>query len=173
MIIGVFIISMLAGIAIGLPIAMSLLLCAVCTAMAMGGGAANPTIIARTLMQGSDSVTMMALPFFILAGEIMNQGGLTKRIIAFCNIFLGRVRGGLGYRVPAEAGDKAGAHHGAVFVDDISIADNMVHPHYHGPPGKCRQTRSEQKKWNPAIQIKSADFGQNGEGRIVQHNLST
>ena len=97
MIIGVFIISMLAGIAIGLPIAMALLLCAICTAMAMGGGVANPTIIARTLMQGSDSVTMMALPFFILAGEIMNQGGLTKRIINFCNIFLGRIRGGLGY----------------------------------------------------------------------------
>ena len=88
---------MLAGIAIGLPIAMALLLCAICTAMAMGGGVANPTIIARTLMQGSDSVTMMALPFFILAGEIMNQGGLTKRIINFCNIFLGRIRGGLGY----------------------------------------------------------------------------
>lgn len=97
MIIGVFIVSMLAGIAIGLPIAMALLLCAICTAMAMGGGVANPTIIARTLMQGSDSVTMMALPFFILAGEIMNQGGLTKRIINFCNIFLGRIRGGLGY----------------------------------------------------------------------------
>ena len=97
MIIAVFIVSMLAGIAIGLPIAMALLLCAICTAMAMGGGVANPTIIARTLMQGSDSVTMMALPFFILAGEIMNQGGLTKRIINFCNIFLGRIRGGLGY----------------------------------------------------------------------------
>ena len=97
MIIAVFIISMLVGIAIGLPIAMALLLCAVCTALSMGGGVANPTIIARTLMQGSDSVTMMALPFFILAGEIMNQGGLTKRIIAFCDIFLGRVRGGLGY----------------------------------------------------------------------------
>ena len=86
MIVAVFIVSMLAGIAIGLPIAMALLLCAICTAMAMGGGVANPTIIARTLMQGSDSVTMMALPFFILAGEIMNQGGLTKRIINFCNI---------------------------------------------------------------------------------------
>lgn len=97
MIIAIFIVSMLAGIAIGLPIAMALLLCAVCTAMAMGGGDANPTIIARTLMQGADSVTMMALPFFVLAGEIMNQGGLTKRIIAFCNIFFGRVRGGLGY----------------------------------------------------------------------------
>lgn len=80
-----------------LPIAMALLLCAVCTALAMGGGDANPTIIARTLMQGSDSVTMMALPFFVLAGEIMNRGGLTKRIIAFCDVFLGRIRGGLGY----------------------------------------------------------------------------
>ena len=85
----------------------------------------------------------------------------------------GQLRGSLGHHVPAEAGNKAGAHHSAVVVDDISIADKMVHPHYHGPPGKCRQTWSEQKKWNPAIQIKSADFGQNGEGRIVQHNLST
>ena len=97
MIIAVFIATMLIGIGIGLPIAMALLLCAVCTALAMGGGDANPTIIARTLMQGSDSVTMMALPFFVLAGEIMNRGGLTKRIIAFCDIFLGRIRGGLGY----------------------------------------------------------------------------
>lgn len=78
MIIAVFIATMLIGIGIGLPIAMALLLCAVCTALAMGGGDANPTIIARTLMQGSDSVTMMALPFFVLAGEIMNRGGLTS-----------------------------------------------------------------------------------------------
>lgn len=97
MIIAIFIASMLVGIIIGLPIAVALLLCAVATALALGGGDANPTIIARTLMQGSDSVTMMALPFFVLAGEIMNRGGLTKRIIAFCNIFIGRVRGGLGY----------------------------------------------------------------------------
>ncbi len=97
MIIAIFIISMLVGIVIGLPIAVALLLCAVATALSLGGGDANPTIIARTLMQGSDSVTMMALPFFVLAGEIMNRGGLTKRIIAFCNIFIGRVRGGLGY----------------------------------------------------------------------------
>lgn len=97
MIIAIFIVSMLVGIGIGLPIAVALLLCAVSTALALGGGDANPTIIARTLMQGSDSVTMMALPFFVLAGEIMNRGGLTKRIIAFCNIFVGRVRGGLGY----------------------------------------------------------------------------
>ena len=39
---------------------------------------------------------MMALPFFVLAGEIMNRGGLTKRIIAFCDVFLGRIRGRTG-----------------------------------------------------------------------------
>lgn len=97
MIIAVFIISLLVSIAIGIPIAVSLLLCAVATALSLGGGDANATIIARTLMQGTDSVSMMALPFFVLAGELMNRGGLTKRIIAFCNIFVGRVRGGLGY----------------------------------------------------------------------------
>ena len=48
-------------------------------------------------MSGTDSVTMMALPFFVMAGELMNRGGLTKRIINFCNIFVGRVKGGLGY----------------------------------------------------------------------------
>jgi tripartite ATP-independent transporter DctM subunit len=87
------------SILMGMPIAFSLLLCAAATALHMGGSAANPQIIAAQFMRGLDSVTMMALPFFILAGELMNRGGLTKRIIAFCNIFLGRVPGGLGYVV--------------------------------------------------------------------------
>jgi tripartite ATP-independent transporter DctM subunit len=97
MLVAVFIGSMLAGIVIGLPIAMALLLCAVCTALYMGGGDANATIFARTIMQGTASVTMMGLLFFMFAGEVMNRGGLTKRIIDFCNIFVGRLRGGLGY----------------------------------------------------------------------------
>ncbi|MDR1573522.1 MAG: TRAP transporter large permease [Clostridiales Family XIII bacterium] len=97
MIVAIFIISMMAGLAIGLPIAVALLFCAVATAMAMGGADANPSIVARWLMNGTDQQTMMALPFFIIAGEIMNRGGLTTRIIALCNIFVGRVRGGLGY----------------------------------------------------------------------------
>ena len=92
-----FLIYLFASIMAGLPIAFALLLCAVATALHMGGSAANPQIIAAQFMRGLDSVTMMALPFFILAGELMNRGGLTKRIIAFCNIFLGRVPGGLGY----------------------------------------------------------------------------
>jgi tripartite ATP-independent transporter DctM subunit len=92
-----FLVYLVVSIMIGLPIAFSLLFTAVMTALHMGGTATNPQIVAAQLMRGTDSVTMMALPFFVLAGELMNRGGLTKRIIAFCNIFVGRVTGGLGY----------------------------------------------------------------------------
>ena len=92
-----FLVFLVGGVAIGLPIAIALIFCGVCTAFALGGSNANPQIIAQKLMSGTDSVTMMALPFFVLAGELMNRGGLTKRIIGFCNIFVGRVKGGLGY----------------------------------------------------------------------------
>ncbi|MDR0720374.1 MAG: TRAP transporter large permease [Treponema sp.] len=93
----VFLGSLVISIMLGLPIAFSLILCGVSTALTMGGNATNPQTVAAQLMRGTDSVTMMALPFFVLAGELMNKGGLTKRIIDFCNIFVGRVRGGLGY----------------------------------------------------------------------------
>ena len=93
----VFLASLVVSIGIGLPIAYCLLLSAVALGMYMGGSFTNPSHVAQNLMRGTDSVTMMALPFFILAGELMNKGGLTKRIIAFCNIFVGRLRGGLGY----------------------------------------------------------------------------
>lgn len=97
MTVAIFIASMLAGIALGLPIAIALIFCSVVTALFMGGADANPAIIARWLMNGTDQQTMMALPFFIMAGEVMNRGGLTKRIIGISNLFVGRVRGGLGY----------------------------------------------------------------------------
>ena len=92
-----FLVSLFVSIVLGLPIAFSLILSAVVTGLGMGGSATNPQIIALQLMQGSDSVTLMALPFFVLAGEFMNKGGLTKRIIDFCDVFVGRVKGGLGY----------------------------------------------------------------------------
>ncbi len=92
-----FLVVLVGGIMIGLPIAFSLILCGVSTALFLGGSNANPQIVAAQLMRGTDSVTMMALPFFVLAGELMNRGGLTSRIIKFCNIFVGRFKGGLGY----------------------------------------------------------------------------
>ena len=93
----VFLGALVIGIMIGLPIAYSLMLSGVATAVAIGGGATSAQTVAAQIMRGTDSVSMMALPFFILVGELMNRGGLTKRIINFCNIFVGRFRGGLGY----------------------------------------------------------------------------
>ena len=91
--------SMVAAILMGMPIAFSILISAIITGLCIGGSGANPQIIALQLMQGSDSVTLMALPFFVLAGEFMNRGVLTKRIIAFSEIFVGNIRGGHGYIV--------------------------------------------------------------------------
>lgn len=85
------------AIAIGVPIAFALLFAGMATGMQMGGNFGNPQIMAAQLMRGTDSVAMMALPFFILTGELMNRGGLTRRIIDLCNVTVGRVRGGLGY----------------------------------------------------------------------------
>ncbi len=93
----VFLGALVIGIMIGLPIAYSLMLSGVATALAIGGSATSAQTVAAQVMRGTDSVSMMALPFFILVGELMNRGGLTKRIINFCNIFVGRFRGGLGY----------------------------------------------------------------------------
>lgn len=87
---------LLGAIAIGVPIAFALLFCAMATGLQIGGEA-NPQIMAAQLMRGTDSVIMMALPFFILTGELMNRGGLTNRIIALCQATVGRLRGGLGY----------------------------------------------------------------------------
>ena len=92
-----FLVYLCGAMMLGMPIAFSLLLGSVATALHMGGSATNPQIIAAQLMRGVDSVTMMALPFFIIAGELMNRGGLTRRIIDFCNIFVGGMRGGVGY----------------------------------------------------------------------------
>ncbi|GAB6391173.1 MAG: TRAP transporter large permease [Treponematales bacterium] len=91
-----FLLYLVGSIILGLPIAFSLIFCAVMTGIHMGSHTI-PQDVAMQLMRGSDSVTMMALPFFVLAGELMNRGGLTKRIIDFCDIFVGRVKGGLGY----------------------------------------------------------------------------
>ena len=95
----IFLGSLIIAIMIGVPISFAMLFSAVVTGLSMGGTAASPQIIAMQLMQGSDSVALMALPFFILAGEFMNRGGLTKRIIAFADIFVGRIKGGQGYVV--------------------------------------------------------------------------
>ena len=54
-------------------------------------------IVMQSLVRGFDSFSLLAIPFFILAGEIMNAGGLSKRIVGFARSFMGHIRGSLGY----------------------------------------------------------------------------
>jgi C4-dicarboxylate transporter DctM subunit len=52
-------------------------------------------LMPKEMFSGTDSFPLLAVPFFILAGNLMNAGGITRRLVHFCNLLLGYVRGGL------------------------------------------------------------------------------
>jgi tripartite ATP-independent transporter DctM subunit len=91
----VFLTSLLGAMALGMPIAFALILCGV--AMMIQQDLFDSQIIAQNVINGADSFPLMAVPFFMLAGEIMNTGGLSKRIVNLALTLVGHVRGGLGY----------------------------------------------------------------------------
>ena len=91
----VFLGSLLAAMALGIPIAHSLIISGVALLIKMK--MFDTQILASTLVDGADNVPLMAIAFFIRAGELMNAGGVSKRIIAFAIALVGHVRGGLGY----------------------------------------------------------------------------
>ena len=95
MTIAVFLGSLLAAMAVGVPIAFSLLLCGVALMWHMNMFDAQ--ILAQNLIEGSNSFPLLAVPFFMLAGEVMNTGGLSRRIVDFALALVGHIRGGLGY----------------------------------------------------------------------------
>ena len=91
----VFLGSLLAAMALGIPIAFALLICG--AALMLHMGTFDAQILAQNLIEGSNSFPLLAVPFFMLAGEIMNAGGLSKRIVAFAMTLVGHIKGGLGY----------------------------------------------------------------------------
>lgn len=91
----VFLSSLLGAMALGMPIAFALILCGV--AMMYQQDLFDSQIIAQNVINGADSFPLMAVPFFMLAGEIMNTGGLSKRIVNLALALVGHIRGGLGY----------------------------------------------------------------------------
>jgi len=77
----------------GTPIAFSL---AVSATLFLYIGTTRPThAIVQQMFTASDSFPLMAIPFFLLAGELMNETGITQRLVNFCNILIGWIRGGL------------------------------------------------------------------------------
>ncbi len=93
----IFLSVLLGAIAIGVPIAYALILCGV--ALMFHLDMFDAQIIGQNLINGANSFALMAVPFFLLAGEIMNVGGLSKRIVTFAMALVGHIKGGLGYVV--------------------------------------------------------------------------
>ena len=95
MTIAIFLGSLLAAMAIGVPIAFSLLLCG--AALMWHMNMFDAQILAQNVIEGANSFPLLAVPFFMLAGEVMNAGGLSRRIVNFAMALVGHIKGGLGY----------------------------------------------------------------------------
>ena len=81
--------------ALGVPVGIVLLLCGMAIMAALGVN--DPRTVGQYMLNGLNLYILMALPFFILSGELMGKGGLMRRIVDVSRLFVGRFRGGLGY----------------------------------------------------------------------------
>lgn len=80
---------------LNIPIALVMVLSAIVLMLYSGDG--DFMIIPQAMVDGVNNYPLMAIPFFVFAGEIMAKGGLSKRVILLAQLMIGRVKGGLGY----------------------------------------------------------------------------
>ena len=92
----VYVTALLFFVFIGTPISYALVGCALALMIYLPG-MADPVIVVQNMWDGANNFTMLAVPFFMLAGELMNAGGMTKRIIRLAMAWVGHIKGGLGY----------------------------------------------------------------------------
>lgn len=119
----VFLGSLFGAIGIGVPIAFALMLCAL--AMMFHLGHVDAQILAQKLIDGADSYPLMAIPFFLLAGELMNAGGLSRRIVNVALALFGHMRGGLGY-VVIGTGLVLASLSGSAIADTATLAVMLI-----------------------------------------------
>lgn len=97
MILGIFLGALAVLFLVGIPAAFGLgLTTLIVTVFQRGFDGVPYTIIAQRMIYGVNSFPLLAIPFFILAGRIMNSGGITDRIFDFCHKGVGHLKGGLG-----------------------------------------------------------------------------
>jgi tripartite ATP-independent transporter DctM subunit len=123
MTVAVFLVSLCGAMAIGLPVAFSLVVCGLALMLYMG--IFDSQIVALKLIEGADNFQLLAVPFFLLAGELMNAGGLSKRIVNFAVSLVGHIRGGLGY-VAIFAAIIMAALSGSAAADTAALASILI-----------------------------------------------
>jgi tripartite ATP-independent transporter DctM subunit len=122
-----FAIALLLGSFVGMlllqiPITFSLAVASVITALYLE----IPLMaIVQQMVQGVRSFSLLAIPFFIIAGEMMGQGGISRRLILFSNLLVGRVRGGLA-QVNCLASMFFGGISGSAVADVSSIGTILI-----------------------------------------------
>ncbi|MEJ2628188.1 MAG: TRAP transporter large permease subunit, partial [bacterium] len=90
----VLVISFIIFLCFGVPVAFSLGLSAVLTLIISVDSLASFTTLAQRMATGLDSFTLLASPFFILAGQIMNRGRIAIKLIDFAKVIVGKLPGG-------------------------------------------------------------------------------
>jgi tripartite ATP-independent transporter DctM subunit len=119
----VFITSLLGLMALGMPVAFALIGCGL--AMMLYMGISDPQIIIQNMWDGANSFPLLAVPFFMLAGELMNAGGMTRRIITMAMAWIGHIRGGLGY-VAVIAAVIMASLSGSAVADTAALASVLI-----------------------------------------------
>lgn len=118
LLLGLFIILMI----IRVPITFSLIFSSIATALYLK----IPLMaVVQQMVQGVRSFSLLAIPFFIIAGEMMGQGGISRRLIQFSNVLVGRIRGGLA-QVNCLASMFFGGISGSAVADVSSIGTILI-----------------------------------------------
>ena len=79
---------------IRVPISFAMLLATIGSALITG---TNLTVLVQQMISGVNNFSLLAIPFFILMGEFMSEGGISEKIVDFATLIVGRFRGGLAY----------------------------------------------------------------------------
>src|SRR5689334_8590717 len=123
MTVAIFLFSLCGAMAIGMSVAFSLVICGLALMLYMG--IFDSQIVSLKLIEGADNFQLLAVPFFLLAGELMNAGGLSKRIVNFATAFVGHIHGGLGY-VAIFAAVIMAALSGSAAADTAALASILI-----------------------------------------------
>jgi tripartite ATP-independent transporter DctM subunit len=119
----VFCVGMLALMGVGMNMALALVLTGAGMAWVLGFW--DTQLLAQNLVGGVDSFALLAVPFFVLAGELMNSGGISRRIIGMAQAWVGHIRGGLGY-VAIGAAVLMASMSGSALADTAALATILM-----------------------------------------------
>jgi len=145
----VLVLSFLFLLMMGVPISFSIGISAILTMLLNIDAMPSFTTVAQQMATGLDSFALLAIPFFILAGNFMSQGGIARRLIDIAKVFLGRLPGGLAF-VNIMAAMFFGAISGSAVAAASAIGGFM---------GKRMEDEGYDKNFSAAVNITSATTG--------------